>query len=394
MPTITMGDMVLEGTAAELAEFVNGLRPEETIVIDLPEVESAPAEVEYPEPAAPVRQETEAERRLRIVQEAIFDRRMLESSPRTVRNLRGNFEPFMPSATDRVRYVVNRGKRKVTALLHNVRSESHVWAKGNAICTEDDEFIEEIGKVIALRRALGLEVPEKYTRSFRIAYLPVDRPAEAGDRIKIVAAQETGGKYANGDILTVDRTCSAGVYVDSVKSTGNYDGLILDREYVVLEPVREPEEPQYREVSRKAAAGEQIRIVSTFCTGGHYVKGDVLTVLRPHDRNNGVFVEIPAAPDGEWYIAASEYVVLEPVQETAETPSTEYREVKREANAGDRIKIVEPFMTNGRYVKGDVLTVESPHPFNGGAYVKFSDATGFIAGSEYVVLEPVTEPSV
>jgi hypothetical protein len=74
-------------------------------------------------------------------------------------------------------FVVNREKRTVVALL-KWRGDNNVLARGIAKCHPDDCFNAHIGRAIALRRALGLEVPE--------AYLNAPQPTEvrAGDVVK------------------------------------------------------------------------------------------------------------------------------------------------------------------------------------------------------------------
>lgn len=61
---------------------------------------------------------------------------------------------------DRVEFVVNREKRTVTALIRS--NSGGVWARGIAKCAPGDVFNTHIGRAIALRRALGLNVPEEY----------------------------------------------------------------------------------------------------------------------------------------------------------------------------------------------------------------------------------------
>lgn len=73
-----------------------------------------------------------------------------------------------------------------------------------------------------------------------------------------------------------------------------------------------------------------------------------------------------------------------------------YREVKRKASVGERIKIVEASETYGMYKNGDVFTVEDRSPA-GGVRVRsvgtVGNQNGFIDDEEYVVLEPITEES-
>lgn len=57
---------------------------------------------------------------------------------------------------------VNRKKRAVTVILRG-RYSGKVWAKGIAKCAPGDVFHAEIGKAIAVRKALGLTIPTEYT---------------------------------------------------------------------------------------------------------------------------------------------------------------------------------------------------------------------------------------
>jgi hypothetical protein len=62
-------------------------------------------------------------------------------------------------------FIVNREKRTVVALvrLNDIFEESNkVVSRGIAKCHPDDCFNAYIGRAIALRRALGLEVPDEY----------------------------------------------------------------------------------------------------------------------------------------------------------------------------------------------------------------------------------------
>jgi hypothetical protein len=82
----------------------------------------------------------------------------------------GNFACF-------AEFIVNRKKRTVVALLRGYITKK-VYARGIAKCHPDDCFNAHIGRAIALRRALGLEVPE--------AYLNAPQPTEVrvGDIVK------------------------------------------------------------------------------------------------------------------------------------------------------------------------------------------------------------------
>lgn len=58
-------------------------------------------------------------------------------------------------------FIVNKDKRTIVALLRGEVTRS-VRARGIAKCSPTDCFNVHIGKAIALRRALGLEVPDVY----------------------------------------------------------------------------------------------------------------------------------------------------------------------------------------------------------------------------------------
>jgi len=63
--------------------------------------------------------------------------------------------------TDRVDFIVNREKRTVVALVIELDSNKAI-GRGIAKCAPGDVFNSHIGRAIALRRALGLEVPAEY----------------------------------------------------------------------------------------------------------------------------------------------------------------------------------------------------------------------------------------
>lgn len=58
-------------------------------------------------------------------------------------------------------FIVNNEKRTVVVLLRGICS-NRIRAKGIAKCAPGDCFNADLGKAIALRRALNLEVPSEY----------------------------------------------------------------------------------------------------------------------------------------------------------------------------------------------------------------------------------------
>ena len=64
--------------------------------------------------------------------------------------------------TDEVLFTINADKRTVVASIRYNENPQDVYKQGRAKCAPNDVFNEHIGKAIALRRALGLEVPVEY----------------------------------------------------------------------------------------------------------------------------------------------------------------------------------------------------------------------------------------
>ena len=64
--------------------------------------------------------------------------------------------------TDEVLFTINADKRTVVASIRYNEDPKDVYKQGRAKCAPGDVFNEHIGKAIALRRALGLEVPVEY----------------------------------------------------------------------------------------------------------------------------------------------------------------------------------------------------------------------------------------
>lgn len=76
-------------------------------------------------------------------------------------NLWFSSENALFSVHHAVDFVVNADKRTVVAIINWKRRNEEI-SKGRAKCAPGDVFNEHIGKAIALRRALGLEVPVEY----------------------------------------------------------------------------------------------------------------------------------------------------------------------------------------------------------------------------------------
>lgn len=73
-----------------------------------------------------------------------------------------------------------------------------------------------------------------------VKYVEVERKAEVGEKVIIVNDDDSFGMYENGEILIIDgksRVDSHATCSNIKTSRGNYDGIIFDHEYRVLEPV-------------------------------------------------------------------------------------------------------------------------------------------------------------
>ncbi|MBU8715414.1 hypothetical protein KM924_23205 [Brevibacillus parabrevis] len=91
----------------------------------------------------------------------------------------------------RVEFVVDRNKRTVVALARfgNLLSSKTVCGRGIAKCAPGDVFNSHIGRAIALRRALGLDVPAEYTNA--------PKPTE----VRVGDAFETTCKSISGKVM-------------------------------------------------------------------------------------------------------------------------------------------------------------------------------------------------
>ncbi|WP_340028972.1 hypothetical protein MHB71_04985 [Paenibacillus sp. FSL H7-0940] len=85
-------------------------------------------------------------------------------------------KPTLYTAMHTVEYVVNRDKRTVVAIIRCTIDGK--ITRGIAKCTPGDVFNVWIGKAIALRRALGLEIPEEYVSA------PQPTEVRVGDIVK------------------------------------------------------------------------------------------------------------------------------------------------------------------------------------------------------------------
>jgi hypothetical protein len=122
-------------------------------------------------------------------------------------------------------------------------------------CTEDDDFDDgsidvdipstEYGDVTFLDADSDTFTTLDPTDIVHIdgeRYRMVDRKAKVGDKVIIVNAENTYGKYRNGSVIYVEDVTVYGIYNDDVRADDdNVYGIISHGEYCVLEPVERVE---------------------------------------------------------------------------------------------------------------------------------------------------------
>jgi len=146
---------------------------------------------------------------------------MMASSFRPI--VKGN-HTFMETCTF-VKFFVNKEKRVVTALVY-AKENGYLVEKGIAKCAPTDCFNVHIGRAIALRRALGLDVPSEYLTA------PQPTEVRVGDVVRGKYAGEGEGTY---DLTIKSIGTSKYSYVE-----GGFD-YINDAELRIIDDSREGE---------------------------------------------------------------------------------------------------------------------------------------------------------
>lgn len=102
---------------------------------------------------------------------------------------------------DKAEFIVNKEKRSVVCLIKNIET-GVIRLKGISKCAPNDCFNVHIGKAIALRRALGLDVPETYLNA------PQPEKAEVGDVVRTDTyghLYELAKRYTEADVIGLGR---------------------------------------------------------------------------------------------------------------------------------------------------------------------------------------------
>jgi hypothetical protein len=121
---------------------------------------------------------------------------------------------------NKVEFIVDREKRTVVAILRLAYIPSEVVAKGIAKAAPDDVFNADIGKAIALRRALGLTVPTEYTNA------PKPEGVRVGDVVRS-EVEDRGGK--------IRKIVSHIVSIDDINAGKTRVGSPVAKESIVID---------------------------------------------------------------------------------------------------------------------------------------------------------------
>lgn len=162
----------------------------------------------------------------------------------TLSGVRAVFRMGMTSFLDTVRFEVNADKRTVVALL--LTHDGYVWARGIAKCAPGDVFNAHIGRAIALRRALGLEVPAEYFEA------PNPTEVRVGDVVKATGSSS----FARGSIGPVEGFADEGVLYRNNIESWRKDGCVwaFEHDLSVIDDSRMGEDESDSAEPRKEVA--------------------------------------------------------------------------------------------------------------------------------------------
>lgn len=237
---------------------------------------------------------------------------------------------------------------------------------------------------------LNVVIPAVEVTVDGVAYRKVDRKAQAGDIVKALRNKEdiTGGAF-----YAVQDERGRHTFYDNVNDSRPVTLRSCPELFEVYAPISEPatqpstetitfEGATWRKVDRDVREGDAIKFTDEG-RSSYLTEAELYVVDRVDSCDDPQITD----DDGDEYDAGSDdYEVYEKV---AEEKAVEYREVKRKANVGERIKIVDKPDWEDRYKNGDTLVVkEDVH--NGDVLIETgSDARVSVLYREYVVLEAV-----
>lgn len=227
------------------------------------------------------------------------------------------------------------------------------------------------------------KLPQEYVIHDGAVYVKEQRKANVGETVVVMNAKYDC--FTEGEMLKVrdyDTWNSSDQYCVGRKY------LLAQEDSAVLTPATSVtiNGADYTLEKRKAAVGENVLIVHV-ASEGCYEIGDIRPIIRLNGTGDCPVIRTETV--GDLLLYPREYVVLVPKKVAQPTqPSPQYREVRRKANVGERIRIVAATMTGGLYENGSELTIKRVDS-DGDAYVEINGRRRLVYLREYVVLEPV-----
>ncbi|NHN31171.1 hypothetical protein [Paenibacillus agricola] len=226
--------------------------------------------------------------------------------------------------------------------------------------------------------SLTTTLPSDYVIHAGSVYTKESRKANVGETV-IIIANMTHHAFEVGSTTVIQELFRGN---ERVRGEDRANGWLSDKCYAVITPAESITlgGTVYNVEKRKAAVGDVILAIGS-SGDGRYVAGDIGRTTDSH-----------GIPDVTWNngkenaISESRYVVLVPV---VSAQQVSYVEVKRKANVGERIRIVNPTMSMNMYDKGSEFTVKRvDSDRTGDLRVDIGGNERLIVYLEYVVLEP------
>lgn len=321
----------------------------------------------------------------------------------TINSLGAKFSSQFELVNDKKQITITEHRKKVVATIVDGDRKYSQYAK---LSDHDGDFIqtakEAFERVVDRFVVKDIEaVPPFDWEGFKSGKFAVHCDTEEKAREFLKECDEQGIKWNFGQKTTEWNIsdCANKVYnCSQLKLTW---GFKVDA-YNVIDYT--PSKPTVKEVSRKAEVGEWIRVTKDDgYSDNDYKVGDILKVVKNSDqsRSSGAYYKDEFCK----FVGHGDYVVLENHQPEdksidsnpeLEQPisSASMREVKREAKAGEYVKVVNARnvpVSNGKpeYQNGDILKIfNSNH-----GQVTYADGKSdngryrVLNTSEYVVLE-------
>lgn len=216
-------------------------------------------------------------------------------------------------------------------------------------------------------------------------YRKVERAAVAGDIVKMVATSAEwsvtiGGFY---EVIDVDYAGDAQITDDDGDGFDTVGDTLEVYEKVTEAAAVDP---------RRLTVGDYAKVVTIY--GGHnYMLGSVVKIAVDDESGIPYQAEKTDGSVGNWLSSRNVETATEAEFLAQKKPAAkiEYREVKRKANVGERIRIVSTWLAGSYYKIGDEFMAAEVN-YKGGVTVTLPDgATPYISyqHEEYVVLEPI-----